>query len=159
MRLSFIIAAGPSQQSHSHVCVPRDSWPHFTVSDSRLQQYGGGGAGPLFISPKKRVARLYSQTLGSLFVASCDSQGYGGGIWPRLHMGSLLCESQSHMATDGQSVSQSVLVSSPIWGSWPDIYYCLTGIVLLSWGALSGKRTGLSFVRVIVCSGESFVIM
>jgi hypothetical protein len=33
------------------------------------------------------VARLYPQALGSLFVASYDSQGYGGGILPRLNMG------------------------------------------------------------------------
>jgi hypothetical protein len=31
------------------------------------------------------VAQLYPQALGSLFVASYDSQGYGGGIRPRLH--------------------------------------------------------------------------
>jgi hypothetical protein len=30
-------------------------------------------------------------------------------------------QSQSHFATDSQSVSRFVLVSSPIWGSWPDI--------------------------------------
>jgi hypothetical protein len=30
--------------------------------------------------PQNRVAHLYTQALGSLFVASCDSQGYGGGI-------------------------------------------------------------------------------
>jgi hypothetical protein len=30
------------------------------------------------------VARLYPQALGCLFVASYDSQGYGGGIGPRL---------------------------------------------------------------------------
>jgi hypothetical protein len=44
------------------------------------------------------------------------------------------------------TVSQSVLVSSPIWGSLPDIYYCLTVTVLLLWGALSDERTGLFFV-------------
>jgi hypothetical protein len=37
-------------------------------------------------------------------------------------------------------------MSSPIWGSWPDIYYCLTATVLFLWGALSEERTGLSFV-------------
>jgi hypothetical protein len=42
---------------------------------------------PVFISPKNRVAQLYPQALGSLFVASYDSQGYGGGIRPRLHTG------------------------------------------------------------------------
>jgi hypothetical protein len=36
------------------------------------------------------------------------------------------CQSKSHIATDGQSVSHSVLVSSPMWGSWPDIYYLIT---------------------------------
>jgi hypothetical protein len=34
--LSFTIAAGPSQRSHSRVRVPWDSLPYFTVSDSRL---------------------------------------------------------------------------------------------------------------------------
>jgi hypothetical protein len=44
----------------------------------------------------------------------------------------------------------SVLVSSPIWGSWPDIYYCLTFTVLSMSGAPSDERSGLSFVLVIV---------
>jgi hypothetical protein len=34
--LSFTIAAGPRQRSHSQVWVPWDSRPYFTVSDSRL---------------------------------------------------------------------------------------------------------------------------
>jgi hypothetical protein len=50
MCLSFTIAAGPRRRSHSRVRVPWDSQPYFTASDSRL------------------------------FVASFDSQGYGGGI-------------------------------------------------------------------------------
>jgi hypothetical protein len=33
---------------------------------------------PVFISPRNRVARLYPQTLDSIFVASYDSQGYAG---------------------------------------------------------------------------------
>jgi hypothetical protein len=42
---------------------------------------------PIFICPSYRVAQLYSQALGSLFVASYDSQGYDGGVFeprPRL---------------------------------------------------------------------------
>jgi hypothetical protein len=42
---------------------------------------------PVFISPRNRVGRLYPQALGSLLVASYYCQGYGGGIWTRLHMG------------------------------------------------------------------------
>jgi hypothetical protein len=34
--LSFTTAADPRQRSHSWVRVPWDSWPYFTVSDSRL---------------------------------------------------------------------------------------------------------------------------
>jgi hypothetical protein len=42
---------------------------------------------PVFISPRNRVAQLYHQELGSLSVASYDSQGYSGGIRTRLHAG------------------------------------------------------------------------
>jgi hypothetical protein len=40
---------------------------------------------PVFISLGNRVAQLCLQTLSSLFVASHDSQGYGGGIRTGLH--------------------------------------------------------------------------
>jgi hypothetical protein len=40
------------------------------------------GQVPVFIPPRNRVAWLYPLALGSLFVASYDSQGYGGGIRP-----------------------------------------------------------------------------
>jgi hypothetical protein len=36
MRLSFTVAAGTGQHSHSRVRVPWDSQPYFTVSDSKL---------------------------------------------------------------------------------------------------------------------------
>jgi hypothetical protein len=34
--LSFSIAAGSCQRNHSQIRVPWDSWPYFTISDSRL---------------------------------------------------------------------------------------------------------------------------
>jgi hypothetical protein len=39
--LPFVIAAGSRQRSHSWVRVPWDSWPYFTVSNSRLPEPGG----------------------------------------------------------------------------------------------------------------------
>jgi hypothetical protein len=54
MGLSFTVAAGPRQHSHSPVQVPRNSWPYFTVSDSRLHQ--PGGPGPRFYFPTNTVA-------------------------------------------------------------------------------------------------------
>jgi hypothetical protein len=44
------------------------------------------GQVPLVISPRNRVAQLYLQAPGSLFVASYDSQACCGGIRLRLHM-------------------------------------------------------------------------
>jgi hypothetical protein len=52
--------------------------------------------------------------MGSLLVASYNSQGYGWGIRPRLHMGEYIfishlsqSQSQNNIATDGQSVCLS----------------------------------------------------
>jgi hypothetical protein len=42
---------------------------------------------PIFISSRNRVAQLYPWVLGSLFVASYDSQGNSGGILTRLQTG------------------------------------------------------------------------
>jgi hypothetical protein len=53
-------------------------------------------------------------------------------------------ESESYVTTDGQSASLS-WNKAPTWGSRPDLYYCQTIEDLLMWGALSDKRTGLSF--------------
>jgi hypothetical protein len=41
--LSFINIVGPRQRSHFRVRAPRDSWPYFTVWNSRLHQTGGRG--------------------------------------------------------------------------------------------------------------------
>jgi hypothetical protein len=46
---------------------------------------------------------------------------------------------------DRRPVGQCVLVSSPIWGSWPNINYCVTVTVLSISGAPSDERSGLSF--------------
>jgi hypothetical protein len=60
--LSFTIAAGPRQRSHSRILVPRDSWPHFTVSDSRLSQ--PGGPGPRIYIPHEQGGPIISPGTG-----------------------------------------------------------------------------------------------
>jgi hypothetical protein len=52
-------------------------------------------------------------------------------------------QSQSHIATDGQSV----------WGLWPNISYSLTVTVLSLGGALSEERDGS-----VVCQSQSAVL-
>jgi hypothetical protein len=71
MGLSFTIAAGPRQRSHSQVRVPWNS-DHILLSQIRGSPNLEGQI-PVFISPRNRVAQLYPQALGSLFIASYDS--------------------------------------------------------------------------------------
>jgi hypothetical protein len=60
----------------------------------------------------------------------------------------ILTQSKSESHYDRWPVGQWVLVSSPVWGSWPDVNYCLTVTVLSVSGAPSDERSGLSFVLV-----------
>jgi hypothetical protein len=90
--LSFTVAAGPRQRSflwsetrraHDHILLSQ-------IRDSPNME----GQVPIFISPRNRVAQLYPQALGSIFVASYDLQGYSGGI-------------RTHLQTDLTRPSQS----------------------------------------------------
>jgi hypothetical protein len=90
MGLSFTIAAGPRQRSYSRVRVPRDRETHGHVLLPQIRDSPSlEDQVAVFISPRNRVIQLYPRALGSLFVASYDSQGYGGGIRTRLHRGFL----------------------------------------------------------------------
>jgi hypothetical protein len=67
----------------------------------------------IFIYPRNRVAQLYSQALGSLFVVSYDSQGYGGGIRACLHAG--YSEPESELLYDWRfTANQFFLAPSPL---------------------------------------------
>jgi hypothetical protein len=68
-----VILRSESLGTHDHILLSQ-------IRDSPNLE----GQVPVFISPRNRVTRLYRQALRSLFVASYDSQGYGGGIQPRL---------------------------------------------------------------------------
>jgi hypothetical protein len=63
----------------------RGTHGHILLSDLRLPNLEGQVL--VFISPRNRVAQLYPRALGSLFLASYDSQGYVGSIRTRLHTG------------------------------------------------------------------------
>jgi hypothetical protein len=73
---SAVSLRSDSRGTHDHIL-------HSQIRESPKLE----GQVPVFISPRNTVARLYPQTLGSLFVASYDSQRYGGGIRNRLHTG------------------------------------------------------------------------
>jgi hypothetical protein len=73
---SAVILRSQSRGTHDHILLSQ-------IRDSPNLE----GQVPVFISPRNRVARLYPQASGSLFVASYDSQGYAGGIRTRLYAG------------------------------------------------------------------------
>jgi hypothetical protein len=108
--LSFTIVADPRQRSHFRVRGPRDSWPYFIVSDSRLH----------FLSPPmthRATVELFDPA------STRDSQPMS---------------SQSYVTTDGQSARLS-WNKTPIWGIKLDSYYCQTVAGFLMWGALSDE--------------------
>jgi hypothetical protein len=101
------VPSGPCQSSHSWVEVPQNSRPYFIVSSETPPTWRTKS--PYLYPPRTGVAQLYPRALGSLFVASYDSQG---GILTRLHTGFLYgSKSKSHYHR--QLVDQSVLVSGP----------------------------------------------
>jgi hypothetical protein len=64
--VSEVILEAESRGSHDHILLSQ-------IRDSPNLE----GKVPVFISPRNGVAQLYPQAVGSLFVASYDSQGYG----------------------------------------------------------------------------------
>jgi hypothetical protein len=73
---SAFILGSQSRRTHDHILLSQ-------IRDSPNLE----GQVPLFIFSRNRMTRLYPQALGSFFVASYGSQGYGGGIRPSLHTG------------------------------------------------------------------------
>jgi hypothetical protein len=93
--LSFKVAAGPRQRSHTRLRVPWNSRRYFTLSDSRL---------PFSSPPTTHRATM------EVFPPP-----------PHFHTGLLGSESKSYVMTDGQSASLS-WIKAPISGLEPDIY-------------------------------------
>jgi hypothetical protein len=71
---SRVIRGSESRETHDHILLSQ-------IPDAPSLE----GQVPVFIPPRNRVAQLCPLALGSLFVSSYDSQGYGGGIRIRLH--------------------------------------------------------------------------
>jgi hypothetical protein len=94
------------------------------------------GQVPVFIYPRNRVAHLYPQALGSLFVASYDSQGYGEGIRPRLHTGSQLLNYSSTLYSPSRTTQKTSLpllrvLSLPVYSAVTWQWVCMSQYI--SW--------------------------
>jgi hypothetical protein len=60
---------------------------HDQILLSQIQDPQPGGPGPRIYIPQEQGGPITHPNTGFHFVASYDSQGYGGGIRPRLHSG------------------------------------------------------------------------
>jgi hypothetical protein len=146
--LSFTIVAGPRQRSHFRARDPWDSWPYFTVSDSRLPL----SSPPTTLRATMEVSQFSVESSRVFCYDRCSvglsvlEQSTLLGLTARSLVLWTNCQkkSQSYVTTDGQQASLS-WNKAPIWGLRPDLDYFLTFEGVLIWGALSHERTGLSF--------------
>jgi hypothetical protein len=79
---SAVILRSKSCRTHDHILLSQ-------IRDSPQP----GGPGPRTYIPQGQYGLIIPPTLGSLFVASSNSQGYGEGIQLCLHTGPLLVPS------------------------------------------------------------------
>jgi hypothetical protein len=82
-RLQLLLALASAGILGSESRGTHDQILHSQIRDSPKLE----GEFSVFVSHRNRVAQLYPQALGSIFIVSYDSQGYGGGIRTRLHTG------------------------------------------------------------------------
>jgi hypothetical protein len=134
-RLNF---CEPRQHSNCWFWVPRDSWPHFSVTTLGVVQLpkskshydrrsvGQSGLASSHFWGTTRVSRSVKLLLA---LASPVILGFrfSRDFWLR----DFFCVSE-WLNYDRRSVGLSVLVSSPMWGSRPDINYYLTVTVFYS---------------------------
>jgi hypothetical protein len=109
MCLSFTIAADCCQRSHCWVRFPRDSWPCFAVSVSRLPQLGEPGL-HIYIS-QEHCGQLYPQALGSLSSAPTTPRATVEVFEPASTRANSLITLKSKSHCDWRSVSESVSLS------------------------------------------------
>jgi hypothetical protein len=103
----------------------RRTYDHILLPHLRLPK--PGGPRPRIYSPQEQGVPDIPPALGSLSVASYDSQGYGGSILTRLHTGRPITFFSFFFKLLRPTVSR--LVPSGYWASlwdpWPDFYLAL----------------------------------
>jgi hypothetical protein len=105
---SVFILMSESRETHDHIVLSQ-------ILDSPQP----GGQVPVIISHRNRVAQLYPQALGSLSIAFCDSQGYGGGDSnPPPHPAGPVCYALTHEFEVGRMQNTDPIVPPPVSKSW-----------------------------------------
>jgi hypothetical protein len=138
MDLLLTVAAGTRQRSLSRIRVPWDSWPYFTLSNLRLPHAGGPGC------------RIYFPLEES---GPIISPGIEWGEVRRVRW--VQSQSQSHVTTDGLSVSMSWCKDHS--GTCDQILFSGWKLLCCLCGAPSLTRGRVCLLSVNVISVESIV--
>jgi hypothetical protein len=137
------ISSGPFQSNHSWVQVPQISRPYFTVSSETPPTWRARS--PYLYPPGTEWPSYTPWALGSL-LSPLTTRRATVEVFKLASTLGLKTRSKSKSCYDWRSVSQYVLVSSPLWNLWPDVTSCLKVAVLSLLGALSDEKSGLSSV-------------
>jgi hypothetical protein len=156
MGVPFTIAAGPRQSSHSQVQVSQDSWPHFTVLDLRLPQ--PGGPGPCIYIPQEQVDQLYRQALGSLFVTSYDSRGYGGSLHTGFNWGQSQSHRQSYFTTSGLPPISLSWRQAPLSPTTRDFFPQLNPCSISPYVTSSLTRRWVCLLRICLAFSQVYIL-
>jgi hypothetical protein len=143
--VSFTIVAGPHQRSNSRVRVPWDSWPYFTVSNSRLPQLRGSG--PRIYNPQELGGPVIPPGTGLLSSPSTTRRATLKAFEPASTRGRLVLQvkSKSKLCYDQRSVGQSLFVLSTNLGLTTRFLLLSVSCVIVDEGRFLWRETGLPF--------------
>jgi hypothetical protein len=114
---------------------------------------------PVIISSRNRVDQLYLQVPGSLSVASCDSQGYGGGTRTRPHTrSSSSLKSKSKLCYNRWLVGQSGLVSNPHLGAQKQIFLTVRQFLFCWCGTPSLTSGRVRRLQMLLTPGNTVIL-
>jgi hypothetical protein len=131
-----------SSPAHSRIRVPRNSLPYFSVSDSRFSQLDGPGP-RIYISQELGGPAITPDTWFH-FVASYDSQGYGGGIRTSLHVGFKRFGRSVKLLLD---LASSVIPVFSLLDIHDEDFYSLLDVYVFRNGVSSSTKEGSVFLR------------
>jgi hypothetical protein len=142
---SAVILRSESRRSHHHILL----------SQIRDSPKPGGPCPRIYIPPGKRVAQLYPQAQGYLFIASYHSQGYVGGIRPSPPLVPLIT---TRHALRRKRRFQQFLYSC--------VWICCRGNMLVSWSLSNNGSTGYNTFHwlrlvsnILKLRGDGFIVL
>jgi hypothetical protein len=156
MSLSFTIAAGPRQRSHSQLRVPRDSWPHFL---SQIRDFPNlEGHVPVVYPPETRWSGSTPRHWVSFSSPSTTRAATVEVFDPASTREYDLCKSpgQSYFTTGGLPPTSSSLRQAP-WDPRPEIIFQLNSCGNSPYVATSLRRRWVCLLWICLAFRQVYI--